>query len=66
VGDFDEAREGTEVQFRYLSEEGDWEDADQSDTGFRIPLREAGALAGNFLIVASTWPDETTKDAMLE
>jgi hypothetical protein len=66
VGDFDEAREGTEVQFRYLSEEGDWEDADQSDTGFRIPLREAGALAGNFLIVASTWPDETTKDAILE
>jgi len=58
VGDFDEARAGTEVQFRWLSEEGDWQEAESSKAGFRVPLRAAGALAGNFLIAASPWPEE--------
>lgn len=61
VGDFDEALPGAEVQFRWLSEGGDWKDAQKSATGFRIPLRQAGSLTGNFLIAASAWPDASVE-----
>lgn len=61
VGDFDEETEGTEVQFRWLSESAGWKTARKDQNGFRIPLREAGALKGNFLISASPWPDESVE-----
>lgn len=59
VGDFDADLPGAEVQFRWLSEGGDWNNAVETDNGFHIPLRRAGALSGNFLIRASEWPDES-------
>lgn len=62
VGDFDETQEGTEVQYRWLSEGSDWKNAEKSSHGFRIPLRSAGSLSGNFLIAASQWPDEGCAD----
>ena len=59
VGDFDETLPGAEVQFRWLSEGGDWKNATKRDAGFRIPLRKAGSLDGNFFIAASPWPDSS-------
>jgi hypothetical protein len=61
VGDLDAKLPGAEVQFRWLSEGGDWRNAEESDDGFRIPLRTAGSLGGNFLIRASEWPDDSVK-----
>lgn len=63
VGDFAEVPAGTAVQYRWLSEGGDWKTAEKGDKGFRIPLRQAGSLAGNFLISASPWPDASCQDA---
>jgi hypothetical protein len=63
VGDFDETG-GTDVQFRWLAEEGDWRNAEKSNAGFRIPLRKAGSLGGNLLIVGSKWPDEGCEDGV--
>jgi hypothetical protein len=62
VGDFDGAKAGAQVQFRWLSEGGDWQTARKSESGFRIPLRKAGSLSGNFLIQASPWPDASCAD----
>jgi hypothetical protein len=61
VGDFDEKLTGAEVQYRWLSEGGDWQNATKSADGFRIPLRVAGALNGNFLLRTSAWPDESVQ-----
>jgi len=64
VGDFDQARPGTVVQYRWLSEGGDWRTAERTDTGYRIPLRQAGSLTANFLIAASPWPDANCQDVV--
>jgi hypothetical protein len=58
VGDLDPDREGTEVQYRWLSDGEDWLDAVADGTDYRIPLREAGAFQGNFLLKAFPWPEE--------
>ncbi len=63
VGDFDTKQAGAEVQFRWRSDDDDWQTAEKSATGFRIPLRAAGSFAGQLLIVASSWPDESCQDA---
>jgi hypothetical protein len=63
VGDFDD-KAGTDVQFRWLAEGGDWKNAEESDAGFRIPLRAAGSLGGNLLILGSKWPDEGCEDVI--
>ena len=44
--DLDAKTPGAEVQFRWLSEGGDWKNAEESDDGFRVPLRTAGPSAG--------------------
>lgn len=61
VGDLDEQL-GTDIQFRWLSEQADWISAEKSEDGFRISLREAGAVSGNFLIASSAWPDDGCQD----
>ena len=55
VGDFDANLKGEEVRYRWLSEGGDWIAAVETDDGFRIPLRAAGAVKANFFISASEW-----------
>jgi hypothetical protein len=62
VGDFDMKLPGEEVQYRWLSEGGDWRNADKAADGFRIPLRAAGSVTANFLIQASPWPDASVAD----
>jgi hypothetical protein len=62
VGDFDAKLPGAEVQYRWLSEGGDWLNAAKATDGFRIPLRAAGSVTANFLILASKWPDASVAD----
>ena len=62
VGDFDAKLPGAEVQYRWLSEGGDWRNTDKSQDGFRIPLRAAGSVAANLFIQASEWPDTSVAD----
>jgi hypothetical protein len=62
VGDFDTKLPGAEMQYRWLSEGGNWQNANKSKAGFRIPLRAAGAVAANFLILAGPWPDASVGD----
>ena len=63
VGDFDAKLEGQKVQCRWLSESGDWKDAEKNaDRSYRIPLRTAGSVRGNLLIRASEWPDKSVAD----
>jgi hypothetical protein len=58
VGDFDASVPGKEVQYRWLSDGAGWQNASKSAEGFRIPLRTAGALTGNFLIRPAPWPEQ--------
>jgi len=62
VGDFDTKLPGAEVQFRWLSEGGDWRNAEKAGDGYRIPLRAAGSVRANFLIQATEWPDASVGD----
>lgn len=55
VGDFDAQIPGKEVQYRWLSQGGEWQNAVRSGKEFRIPLRDAGSLRGAFLIRAEPW-----------
>ena len=62
IGDFDEKLPGKELQFRWLSEGGDWQNSKKVENAFRIPLRKAGSVGGNFLVRATPWPDATVAD----
>jgi hypothetical protein len=62
VGDFDTKLPGAEVQYRWLSEGGDWRNADKAEDGFRIALRAAGSVSANLFIQASPWPDASVAD----
>lgn len=62
VGDFDEKLPGQEVQYRWLSEGGDWQNAEKVNQGYSIPLRKAGALSGRFFVAYGPWPDGSTQD----
>ena len=62
VGDLDEKLPGKEVQFRWLSEDGAWQDAMRNANEFRIALRAAGSMTGNLLIRAGAWPDADVAD----
>lgn len=62
VGDFDEQLPGSEVQYRWLSEGGDWKNLRPVAGGFRVPLRAAAALSGDLVFKPSEWPDASVAD----